>query len=131
RETRSECAKRELRLPLKGICRELNREQCPVQVGVRTGDTPAHERRVLHNHPPHILISTPESLSLLLSQRGWLPLWRGVNHIIVDEVHSFAPTKRGADLTVSLERLASACSCDPVRIGLSALAPDPPSTARE
>ena len=91
-----------------------------MRVGVRTGDTPAYERRSLRDHPPHILITTPESLSLLLSQESWQPLWSGLDHVIIDEVHALAPTKRGADLAVSLERLASYCARDPIRIGLSA-----------
>ena len=74
----------------------------------------------LRDNPPHILITTPETLSLLLSQERWQPLWHGLNHVIVDEVHALAPTKRGADLAVSLERLASCCVRDPIRIGLSA-----------
>jgi ATP-dependent helicase Lhr and Lhr-like helicase len=111
---------RNLRLPLEGICRQIGRADCPVRVGVRTGDTPAHERRSLRDHPPHILITTPESLSLLLSQESWQPLWSGLDHVIIDELHALAPTKRGADLAVSLERLASYCTRDPIRIGLSA-----------
>jgi ATP-dependent helicase Lhr and Lhr-like helicase len=111
---------RNLRLPLEGICRQIGRDLCPVRVGVRTGDTPAHERRSLRDNPPHVLITTPESLSLLLSQENWQPHWSGLDHVIVDEVHALAPTKRGADLAVSLERLASRCTRDPIRIGLSA-----------
>ena len=67
-----------------------------------------------------MLITTPESLSLLLSQESWRPHWRGVEHVVVDEVHALAPTKRGADLAVSLERLAVYSQRDPVRVGLSA-----------
>ena len=111
---------RNLQLPLEGICRQIGRDICPVRVGVRTGDTPPTERRRLRDHPPHILITTPESLSLLLSQQSWHPLWSGVSHVVIDELHALAPTKRGADLAVSLERLASHCQRDPVRIGLSA-----------
>ncbi len=111
---------RNLQRPLDGICRQIDQVHCPVRVGVRTGDTPPHERRALRDNPPHILITTPESLSLLLSQESWQPLWRGLDHVIVDEVHALAPTKRGADLAISLERLASCCTRDPIRIGLSA-----------
>ena len=91
-----------------------------MRVGVRTGDTSAYHRRQLRDHPPHVLITTPESLSLLLSQESWHAHWRGVEHIIVDEVHALTPTKRGADLAVSLERLAARAERDPRRIGLSA-----------
>ncbi len=111
---------RNLRWPLEGICRQIGRDDCPVRVGVRTGDTPAHARRAMRDNPPHILITTPESLSLLLSQETWRPIWCGLDHVIVDEIHALAPTKRGADLAVSLERLASYCASDPIRIGLSA-----------
>jgi ATP-dependent Lhr-like helicase len=111
---------RNLNLPLEGIRQQLGCERCPVQVGVRTGDTSAYHRRKLLEKPPHVLITTPESLSLLLSQSSWRPQWDGVEHIIVDEVHALAPTKRGADLAVSLERLAACARRDPIRVGLSA-----------
>ena len=89
-------------------------------VGVRTGDTSATQRRTLRDGPPHLLITTPESLALLLSQPAWHDHWRGVQHLIVDEVHALVPTKRGADLAVSLERLAARADRDPSRLGLSA-----------
>ena len=92
----------------------------PIRVGVRTGDTPAVERARQRLDPPHILITTPESLSLLLSQEGWTPVWRGLETIVVDEAHALAPNKRGADLAVTLERLASFAERDPARVGLSA-----------
>ena len=111
---------RNLAEPLAGIARRLELEDGPVRVGVRTGDTSAYERRKLRDHPPHVLITTPESLSLLLSQDGWRPHWRTVEHLIVDEVHALAPTKRGADLAVSLERVAALAENDPGRVGLSA-----------
>jgi ATP-dependent helicase Lhr and Lhr-like helicase len=111
---------RNLTAPLDGIRRQIGCDQSPVQVGVRTGDTSASLRSKLRDHPPHLLITTPESLSLLLCQQSWHAHWRGVEHVVVDELHSLAPTKRGADLAVSLERLASLCQGDPVRVGLSA-----------
>jgi len=111
---------RNLSTPLEGIRRRLSPDVGPVRVGVRTGDTSAYHRRQLRDHPPHVLITTPESLSLLLSQESWHAHWRGVEHIIVDEVHALTPTKRGADLAVSLERLAARAEHDPSRIGLSA-----------
>jgi ATP-dependent Lhr-like helicase len=109
-----------LKLPLDEISRRLDCEQSPIRIGVRTGDTSARDRQKLRLDPPHILITTPESLSLLLSQANWLEHWRRVEHIIVDEVHALVPTKRGADLAVSLERLAARAARDPERIGLSA-----------
>ena len=111
---------RNLSVPLDAIRRRLNRDDSPVTVGVRTGDTSAHQRRCLRDHPPHILITTPESLSLLLSQQTWRAHWKGVEHVVVDEIHALAPTKRGADLAVSLERLAAHADRDPTRVGLSA-----------
>jgi ATP-dependent Lhr-like helicase len=111
---------RNLAQPLDGITRRLELSCCPVEVGVRTGDTSAHQRRQLRERPPHLLITTPESLSLLLSQPAWGDRWTGVEHIIVDEVHFLVPSKRGVDMTVTLERLAARAARDPSRIGLSA-----------
>ena len=111
---------RNLAAPLEGIGRRLELDASPIRVGVRTGDTSAYERRKLRDDPPHVLITTPESLSLLLSQEAWRPHWQAVEHLIVDEVHALAPTKRGADLAVSLERLAAQAGRDPCRVGLSA-----------
>ena len=109
---------RNLRAPLEGIGRALGSH--PVKVGVRTGDTSAYDRRGLRDAPPHLLITTPESLALLLAQPAWKPHWKTVQHLIIDEVHALAPTKRGADLAVSLERLAGHAASDPARVGLSA-----------
>ena len=111
---------RNLSEPLEAIRRTLGLARSPVTVGVRTGDTSASQRRKLRDGPPHLLITTPESLSLLLSQPAWHEHWRGVRHLIVDEVHALVPTKRGADLAVSLERLAAHAEHDPSRLGLSA-----------
>jgi ATP-dependent helicase Lhr and Lhr-like helicase len=111
---------RNLSEPLEAIRRDLGLSRSPVTVGVRTGDTTAHARRRLREDPPHLLITTPESLALLLSQPAWHPTWRGVEHLLIDEVHSLVPNKRGADLTVSLERLAARAGGDPSRVGLSA-----------
>ena len=115
---------RNLSTPLEGIGHRLGCEKSPVRVGVRTGDTSAYERRKQREQPPHVLITTPESLSLLLSQPNWQDRWRGVEHIIVDEVHALAPTKRGADLAVSLERLSAHAAREPTRVGLSATCRD-------
>jgi ATP-dependent Lhr-like helicase len=111
---------RNLNVPIEAIRSRLGLERSPIRAGVRTGDTSAPLRRKLRDEPPHVLITTPESLSLLLSQSAWSPLWRGVTHLIVDEVHALVPNKRGADLAISLERLAAQAETDPVRIGLSA-----------
>ncbi len=111
---------RHLSEPIEAIRRTLGLAESPVKIGVRTGDTSAYQRRKLRDQPPHLLITTPESLSLLLSQSAWHELWRGVRHLVVDEVHALVPTKRGADLAVSLERLAARAGRDPSRLGLSA-----------
>jgi ATP-dependent Lhr-like helicase len=121
---------RNLAAPLEGIARQLELDVSPIRVGVRTGDTSAYDRRKLRDDPPHVLITTPESLSLLLSQEGWHGHWRSVEHVIVDEVHALAPTKRGADLAVSLERVAAQAGRDPCRVGLSATCRADESIAR-
>ena len=86
----------------------------------RTGDTPGPERQVFRHDPPEVLLTTPESLSILLSQSALGPLFAGLRWLVVDEVHALAPTKRGADLALSLERLSIVAA--PQRIGLSATA---------
>ena len=91
-------------------------------MGARTGDTPAAERRDLVRHPPDILVTTPESLYLLLTSQA-REILAGVEHVIIDEVHAVAGTKRGAHLALSLERLERLRATDapPLqRIGLSA-----------
>lgn len=111
---------RNLSVPLDAIRLKLGLDASPVSIGVRTGDTTAHFRRKLRDAPPHLLITTPESLSLMLSQPSWHGHWKGVEQIIVDEAHALVPTKRGADLAVSLERVAAQAGRDPARLGLSA-----------
>jgi ATP-dependent helicase Lhr and Lhr-like helicase len=103
---------RNLRGPLAGL-------QSQLRVGVRTGDTPAKERRELVKEPPDILITTPESLYLMLTSAARETL-RGVETLILDEVHAVAGTKRGAHLALSVERLARLTGEPFQRIGLSA-----------
>ncbi len=103
---------RNLRGPLAGLDSAL-------RVGVRTGDTPAKERRELVKHPPDILITTPESLFLLLTSAARETL-RGVETLILDEVHAVAATKRGTHLALSVERLQRLVEHRIQRIGLSA-----------
>jgi ATP-dependent Lhr-like helicase len=98
---------RNLRSPLTGIRQAAHRlglAEPSIQVAVRTGDTATEDRRKLATHPPDILITTPESLFLLLTSQARETL-RGVETVIVDEVHAVAGTKRGAHLALSLERL--------------------------
>jgi ATP-dependent Lhr-like helicase len=116
---------RNLRAPLAGIRHAASRlglppDQVPdLTVGVRSGDTPAEERRRFGRTPPDILITTPESLFLILTSQARESL-RGVETVIVDEVHAVAGTKRGAHLALSLERLDHLLDRPAQRIGLSA-----------
>jgi ATP-dependent Lhr-like helicase len=103
---------RNLRVPLRGIGADL-------RVAVRTGDTPQRERQAMLRKPPDILITTPESLYLMLTGRAQ-ELFAGAESCIVDEIHAVAPTKRGAHLALTLERLSLAAGRDVQRIGLSA-----------
>ncbi|TWS26413.1 ATP-dependent helicase [Tsukamurella sputi] len=113
---------RNLRAPLAGIARVRERRGEPapaVTVGVRSGDTPAQQRRQLVRTPPDILITTPESLFLMLTSRARETLAH-VHTVIVDEVHAVAGTKRGTHLALSLERLDELLDAPAQRIGLSA-----------
>jgi ATP-dependent Lhr-like helicase len=123
---------RNLRAPLTGIRHAASRLGLPlpeITVGMRTGDTPADERRAFARTPPDILITTPESLFLLLTSAARDAL-RGVETVIVDEVHAVAGTKRGAHLALSLERLDALLPAPAQRIGLSATVRPIDATAR-
>ena len=91
-----------------------------IRTAVRTGDTLMHERRAMLKRPPHILVTTPESLYILLTAEKSRAILRDVETVIVDEIHAVADDKRGAHLTLSLERLEALTYRAPVRIGLSA-----------
>ncbi len=103
---------RNLRTPLRGVGADL-------RVAIRTGDTPQRERAAMVRRPPDILITTPESLFLLLTSQARKMLG-GVQSVIVDEIHAMASTKRGAHLALTLERLDALVGSDVQRIGLSA-----------
>ncbi len=103
---------RNLRVPLRGIGADL-------KVAVRTGDTPQKERQAMLRQPPDILITTPESLYLMLTSRA-RELFAGTRWCIVDEIHAVAATKRGAHLALTLERLVEAAGQEVQRVGLSA-----------
>ncbi len=103
---------RNLRTPLRGIGAEL-------QVAVRTGDTPQRERQQMLRKAPDILITTPESLYLMLTGQAQ-KLFEGTRWCIIDEIHAVASTKRGSHLALTLERLTAAAGSDVQRIGLSA-----------
>lgn len=122
---------RNLRAPLTGITHLSgnNTDEPIISVGVRSGDTPARERRQLISNPPDILITTPESLYLMLTSAARNTL-AGVTTVIVDEIHNLAATKRGAHLAVSLERLDALLEKPAQRIGLSATVENPEAVAR-
>jgi ATP-dependent Lhr-like helicase len=111
-----------LRAPLTGIGLAAERQGAdfhPPTVAIRTGDTAANERRRIAARPPDVLITTPESLYLMLTSRT-RDILRSVRWVIVDEIHALAATKRGAHLALSLERLEAITPEPPQRIGLSA-----------
>ncbi|MGB5467560.1 MAG: DEAD/DEAH box helicase, partial [Sedimenticolaceae bacterium] len=113
---------RNLRAPLVGIGHKAAALEQPVRdvrVDIRTGDTPQKARQRQAKTPADILVTTPESLFLLLGSKARETL-RSVHTVIIDEIHALAPTKRGVHLALSLERLAERCASDPQRIGLSA-----------
>src|SRR4029077_1626133 len=100
---------RNLEAPLAGIRNELARLGLPdveIRAWVRTGDTPAAERNRMRRKPPHIIVTTPESLYVLLGSESGRKMLATTRSVIVDEIHAVAPNKRGAHLSLSLERLA-------------------------
>lgn len=114
---------RNLELPLNGIRDALLENGCadvPIRAQVRTGDTTQSERAMMKRHPPHILVTTPESLFILLTSDSGRAMLKTVRSLIVDEIHALAGNKRGAHLALSLERLNQLCDRPPVRIGISA-----------
>ncbi len=114
---------RNLEVPLAELRARLAAEgegSLTIRAGVRSGDTPASERARMLRNPPHILVTTPESMYLLLTSAKSRELLRGVETVIVDEIHALVRDKRGSHLALSLERLEALCQRPPVRIGLSA-----------
>ena len=112
-----------LEAPLEGIRAELEKLGLPdvaIRTAVRTGDTPQVERNLLRKLPPHILVTTPESLYVLLGSDSGRAMLAGTRTVIVDEIHAIAGSKRGSHLALSLERLESLCQRRLLRIGLSA-----------
>jgi len=115
--------RRNLEGPLAGIAEELRRQGLPpveIRSWVRTGDTPSGERNRMRRLSPHILVTTPESLFILLGSESGRKMLAPARTVIVDEIHAVAPNKRGAHLALSLERLAALCGDNLLRIGLSA-----------
>ncbi|MCC6191009.1 MAG: DEAD/DEAH box helicase [Anaerolineales bacterium] len=114
---------RNLRAPLDGIraaAERLGQPLPPLHVAVRTGDTPQSVRAQMVKRPPHILITTPESLYLILTSPRARAMFRTIRSVIVDEIHTLVGNKRGAHLALSLERLAHLAQKPVQRIGLSA-----------
>ena len=114
---------RNLEVPLAGIAREaqaMGLALPEIEVGIRTGDTPSAERARHARRPPHVMITTPESLYLLLTSSGASRMFVTTRAVIVDEIHTLVGTKRGAHLALSLERLEAMAAVPPQRIGLSA-----------
>ncbi|HMB73469.1 MAG TPA: DEAD/DEAH box helicase, partial [Gammaproteobacteria bacterium] len=112
-----------LQEPLEGIRRELAAdmgEDAPIRASVRTGDTPRSERARMRRSPPHILVTTPESLYVLLTSESGRAMLAAVRTVIVDEIHALIDNKRGAHLALSLERLEALCERPPTRVGISA-----------
>jgi ATP-dependent Lhr-like helicase len=114
---------RNLEAPLAGIREALRAQGLPdveIRTSVRTGDTPAAERDRMRRNPPHIVVTTPESLYILLGSQSGRAMLATTRTVIVDEIHAVAPNKRGAHLALSLERLAALCGGRLQRVGLSA-----------
>jgi ATP-dependent Lhr-like helicase len=112
-----------LELPLQGIREQLARMGLPdveIRTAVRTGDTPQSERAALRRQPPHILVTTPESLYVLLGSESGRAMLAPARTVIVDEIHAVADDKRGSHLSLSLERLEALCGRPLTRIGVSA-----------
>ena len=114
---------RNLDLPLAAIRKELRARGLPdvaIRPWVRTGDTPQTERQRAAKLPPHIVVTTPESLYILLGSESGRAMLKTTRAVIVDEIHAVAQSKRGSHLTLSLERLSALCGGELQRIGLSA-----------
>lgn len=112
-----------LQRPLAGIeeeLKQLGHQQVPIRVLVRTGDTPARERTAMTKNPPHILVTTPESLFLLVTSDSGRNMLSNVHTVIVDEIHALVRDKRGSHLSLTLERLQALTKNKLVRIGISA-----------
>jgi ATP-dependent Lhr-like helicase len=114
---------RNLEAPLAGISEELRvlgLPEVPIRTFVRTGDTPQTERAAARRNPPHIVVTTPESLYILLGSQSGREMLSSTRTVIVDEIHALAGNKRGAHLALSLERLEALVAKPLVRVGLSA-----------
>ncbi|MDE1851402.1 MAG: ATP-dependent helicase [Candidatus Micrarchaeota archaeon] len=109
-----------LSVPLQEIYSQMTLDISKVRVATRTGDTTTKERQQMLAHPPHILVTTPESLAILINSQRFSEHFRGLRYLIIDELHELANNKRGVHLSMSIERLAEMIGHDFVRIGLGA-----------
>ncbi|HEY2882632.1 MAG TPA: DEAD/DEAH box helicase, partial [Pirellulales bacterium] len=110
---------RNLEVPLaelNQIAIESGHQPLAIRAVVRTGDTPQRERALMLRKPPHLLVTTPESLYLILTSAKSREILRGVHTVIIDEIHALARDKRGSHLSLTLERLAHFCHQPPLRI---------------
>ncbi|OAN74040.1 DNA ligase-associated DEXH box helicase [Sulfitobacter sp. EhC04] len=122
--------------PLKALAADIKRNlttpvqemQLPVTIDERTGDTPASRRKRQRADPPHIFLTTPESLALLTSYEDAPRMFRGLKRVVIDEIHALAESKRGDQLMLALARLQTLCP-DLKRVGLSATVEDPAAIA--
>src|SRR5882724_3276393 len=105
---------------IRAVAQALGLPAPDLRVLLRTGDTPSGARAAMIKRPPHLLVTTPESLYLLVTAAKSRERLRGVRTVIVDEIHAVARDKRGAHLMLTLERLDALCAARPQRIGLSA-----------
>jgi len=110
-----------LKQPLKEM-EELAKKKCNIRIGVRTGDTTPSEKSAMLRHPPHILITTPESFSLTITSARFKEHMMQLQWVIIDEIHALADNKRGVHLSLALEMLEHFSNNSPTRIGLSATA---------
>ena len=111
---------RNLTGPLEEIFKGISLPISRITVGIRTGDTPQKERHKQLTHPPNILVTTPESLAILINSPKFLENMKEVKYIVIDELHELANNKRGVHLSLSVERLAEAIGHDFTRIGMGA-----------
>ncbi len=111
---------RNLNVPLSEIYADLSIHISKITVGIRTGDTTTKERQRQLAHPPNILVTTPESLAILLNSPKFMENLKGVRYFIIDELHELANNKRGVHLSLSIERLSESIGHDFIRIGMGA-----------
>ncbi len=111
---------RNLNVPLEEIYKDISIPLTKITAGIRTGDTPTKDRQKMLAHPPNILVTTPESLAILLNSPRFAENMKEVRYLIVDELHELVNNKRGVHLSLSIERLAEQIGHDFVRVGLGA-----------